>query len=345
MKAQKIVLRTVYCLAGFLFLASVGYNILQHQQFKKFFVKPDSGKITQNKTDSDPLSGSESNPAKTDKKADLESATPAGLQENLDTGEAGELEYHLNAAKEELDITNDQLSEELSKKEEFKKAYYQPSRNNSDPVYKKIRRDSITKLINEDYAPLFKKLNITEEEFDKLKEILFDKRMEIDDLSEPYLNAATTEEKETVIQQQRDIDNNYKNRIAEFLGEEKNEIYQSYENRHTERIRLNDFMMGQPADKRINEEQTESLIDAMYDARKVIYDEKDTEKNESSSGLTEEKIAQSMEMQSRVNEKYVEASSGIMPPDQLEQYKTYLKQQLDMTESVLKMSLYLNENK
>ena len=117
MKAQKIVLRTVYCLAGFLFLASVGYNIFQHQQFKKFFVKPDSGKITQNKTDSDPLSGSESNPAKTDKKADLESATPAGLQENLDTGEAGELEYHLNAAKEELDMTNDQLSEELSKKE------------------------------------------------------------------------------------------------------------------------------------------------------------------------------------------------------------------------------------
>ena len=242
-------------------------------------------------------------------------------------------------------MTNDRLSEELSKKEEFKKAYYQPSRNNSDPVYKKIRRDSITKLINEDYAPLFKKLNITEEEFDKLKEILFDKRMEIDDLSEPYLNAATTEEKETVIQQQRDIDNNYKNRIAEFLGEEKNEIYQSYENRHTERIRLSDFMMGQPADKRINEEQTESLIDAMYDARKVIYDEKDTEKNESSSGLTEEKIAQSMEMQSRVNEKYVEASSGIMPPDQLEQYKTYLKQQLDMQEASLKMSLYLNENK
>ena len=57
--------------------------------------------------------------------------------------------------------------------------------------------------------------------------------------------------------------------------------------------------------------------------------------------LNEEKVAQAMERQERINEKYVEASQGILSPSQVEKYKDFLAQRLDMTESILKISLNL----
>jgi len=45
-------------------------------------------------------------------------------------------------------------------------------------------------------------------------------------------------------------------------------------------------------------------------------------------------------MSARVNEEYVELSRGIMTQEQVEQYKTFLEQELEMQESLLKMSLY-----
>lgn len=338
MKAKKMIVKTVYCLAGLLFLISIGYNILQYKQSKTFSKKSVTEKITKTESGGD-LSNSPMG-SKT---------SMIGVDSDSETGKSGtdednELEYHLNAAKEELDMTKEQLSQELSQKEEFIKAYYQPSRSNSDPAYKKIRRDAYTKQINEGYAPLFKKLNISAEEIDELKGIMFDRLIELDDLSEPYLNASTAEEKEKVLQQERDIAGKYKDRIVEFLGEEKNEIYQSYEERRSERIRLSGFMETVSPGKRINEEQTESLIDSMYEARVAVYDEMSSlPQIASSSDLTEERIEQITKINARVNEKYVEISRGTMTPEQAEQYNAYLKQQLEIQEASLKMSLYLND--
>jgi len=338
MKAQKIVLRTVYCLAGLLFIASVGYNIFQHQQFKILSEKSASGKITKTESVDDINSNSGSGPG-------VKVTAPDDKAGSLYTNENKELEYHLNAAKEELDMTNKQLSEELTKKEEFKKAYYQSGGDDSDPVHNKIRRETFTKLINEDYASLFKKLNVSEEEFNGLKSLLFDKRIELDDLSGPYRNASTAEERDEVIQQEKDISEKYKVWIAEFLGEEQNEIYQAYEDRRMERSMLSDFMETVPPDKRVKEEQMETLIDDMYAARKKTYDEMSTGPEITSlSDLTDEKITQIIERAEQVNKRYVEVSRGIMSPDQLEGYKSYLKQQLEMQDASLKMSIYLNED-
>lgn len=341
MKTQKFVLRTIYCLAGLLLLLSLGFNIYQYQRNKELFERPVSENITKIESVDDWNSDLKSPAAKMVQK----SAAALGKVEKSDTGEIKELEYHLNAAKEELDMINEQLSEDLSEKAEFGKAWHQLGSKRSDPVSKEKMRDAATKRTDEDYDPLFKKLNISGNKFDGLKGMLFNKVMERYGSMELYANATDDKEKEKVLQQERDIVNNYMNKIAEFLGEEKNEIYQSYENRLPERRRLNDFMVGLSPDNRINEEQRESLIDSMYDARKAVYDEMDTDKNESSSELTEGKITQSIVMQSRIHEKYVEAGGGIMSPEQSEQFKTYLKQQLEMQEALEKMSLYFNEKK
>jgi len=340
MKTQKLLLKTAYCLTGLLFLASIGLNIYQYQQFKELSERPVPDKIEKNETVSDSNSGSESAPVKMVQK----STAPVSEQEKSSTSEIDELEYHLSAAEEELDMTSEQLVDLLSKKAEYKKARDQLSKSMSslsDPVNRKMIRDSLTQILGNDYDPLYEKLNISREEFDEFKGILVDQQMEIRNISESIVGASSDEEEKKARHQAEETINKYENKISDFLGEEKNEIYQSYVNRLTERRSLRDFMETQPPDNRINEEQTEVLIDSMYEARKTVYDEMGPVTNNGSSfELTEETLAEVMEMSARVNEEYVELSRGMMTPEQVEQYKTFLEQELEMQESLLKMSLY-----
>ena len=114
--------------------------------------------------------------------------------------------------------------------------------------------------------------------------------------------------------------------------------------RLTERRSLREFIETLPPDNRINEEQKEILIDSMYEARKTVYDQMvPFTSNESSFTLTEKTLAQMMERSELVNEAYVEVSRGMMTSEQIEQYITFLKRNRDMSESLLKMSLYLKD--
>jgi hypothetical protein len=346
MKTQKLIIRIVYCLAGVLFLVSIGFNIFQYKQFRELSKKPVYVNVDKNGSIVDSNTASNTASLKFTKNTMMKSTSNEGKTENSSGGETDELTYHLNAAKEELDYTNNQLSEELSKKAEFKKAWTQTSRTQSDPVYEKIRKDSSTKMVNGNYDPLFKKLDISKDMFNELKAMLVDKDIEINGLSETYLNASTKEEKEKVTQQLTDINEKYANKISDFLGTKNNEVYQAYEERLPERRDLTNFIGSLPPDNRINETRMDELIDSMYEARKAINTENAATKNEDSyTEITEELISQSMERVKRVNERYVELSRGFMTPEQVEQYNAYLKQQLEVGEAALKMSLYLNEKK
>lgn len=347
MKTQKLVIQTVYCLAGLLFLVSIGFNIFQYQQFRKLSEIPIHAKTDKNDSIIDSHTGLNPASPKFSQNEIMKSTMPEGKTENSGVAETDELTYHLNAAKEELDFTNKQLSDELSKKAEFKKAWTQPGRAQSDPVYEKIRQDSSIKMVNENYDPLFNKLNISEEMFNELKAMLVDKDIEIDRLmSDAYASASTNEEKEKVTQQLTDINEKYANKISDFLGIKNNEAYQAYEERLPERRGLTNFMGALPPDNRIDEIRMDELIDSMYEARKAVNAENSDAKNDDSpTEITEELITQMVSSSVKVNERYVELSRGIMTPEQVEQYKTYLKQKLDMEEASLKMSLYLNEKK
>ena len=239
----------------------------------------------------------------------------------------------------------EQLSDELSKKAEFKNAMDEYAKNMlSNPVKKK--RDSLTLSLGNYFDPLSKKLNISKEEFDEFKGILVDQMMEIESMNASIIGASSDEDKEKAYQQAKEIREKYKNKISDILGEENNEIYQSYMTRLVDRMSLNEFIETLSPDNRINEEQTEVIINSMYEARKAIYAEMAPDRNiGSSSELTGEKLDRMMERSARINEKYVEICNGMLSPDQIEQYKTFLNQKLVRDESRLKMSLYLHDIK
>lgn len=373
MTTQKVLLKTAYCLAGLLILASIGLNIFQYQRNKKLYERPVPEKITKDesagKTMSVPVEMDQKRdvestapvkmdqkkpvkstaPVKMVQKSEMKSTAPASKKENSNTSEMNELEYHLDAAEEELDMTNKQLSEELTKKAEFKDAY---DSFTSNSAFQKTLKDSLKKAmiqtLDKSYDPLLKKLNFSKEEGDEFKGILTDRMMEIQEAIPPNILTASDEEKAKMNQQTKEIRDKYDNKISEFLGEENSEIYRSYNKSLSERSSLNSFMETVSPDNRVNEEQTEALIDSMYAGRKAVYDEMGPDMDMiSSTDLTEENIARQIEKQRRVYEKYMEASRNILPAEQAEQYKAYLKQLLDFSESNLKMRLFMkgNDNK
>jgi hypothetical protein len=229
MKTQKVLLKTAYCLAGVLILVSIGFNIFQYQRNKRLSEKPVPEKIAKNESTSDSISNSESAPVKIVQKSERKSTVPISKEEKSITSEIDELEYHLNAAEEELDMTSEQLSDELSQKAKYKKAYDKGQKIiKSNPAFQKSIRDSVTQTILKNYDPLFEKLNISEEEFDEFKGMLADSIMEIQSVVLPNIRAASDEEKAKMNQQAKEIRDKYDNKISEFLGRENNEVYQSY---------------------------------------------------------------------------------------------------------------------
>ena len=136
MKTQKLVLKSAFCFAGLLFLLLIGFNIYQYQQIKKLSEKTVPEKIVKNESTND----SQATPFKMVQKSKMKSSTPVSKKEKSSTNEINELEYQLNAAEEELDMANEELFDELSKKAEFIKAREQYTKNMlSNPAFNKKR--------------------------------------------------------------------------------------------------------------------------------------------------------------------------------------------------------------
>lgn len=268
------------------------------------------------------------------------------MQAKVNDNDTDQLEGHLNAIEKEIDRSGEKLSDELSKRDGFKKAYEQYSKNlTSNPAFQKNIRDSIIQSMAKGYDPLFKKLNISKEKFDEFKCILVERMDEIQNTVIYNSMTASDVEKTAMKQKRMEINNKYKDRVNDFLGEENSKIYVSFLMRLPERSSLNYFMDTIPPDNRIGEEEVEILIDSMYAARKAIYDEMGPDiDTDSSSDLTEENIAREIEKTKRVYEKYVEESRAVLPVDQVQNFEAHLKRNLDMTESTLKTRFFMNDN-
>ena len=340
METQKVLLKTAYCLVGLLILTSIGLNIFQYQLIKKLSENAAPKAVTKEESIDAPMTA----PVEMVQESTLKSIGPADKEKDSSMSDINELEYQLEAAEEELDMTSEQLSDELSKKMELKRAASQFQKSMlSDPTYKKMLRDSLKRTLDKNYDPLYKLLELSPEEFDEFKGILVDQMMEAQDMGASILEASFDDEKEEIIERQEEISNRYNNNIREFLGEEKYSTYQNYSNRLSERTYLNNFMESVSPENRINDEKVENLINAMYEARKSVQAEMGPagEDIRFPSDLTEEKIARQTERLARVHEEYAEVSRDILPPEQVEQFKTFLNRQREMTESSLKMTSQL----
>ncbi len=358
MKTQKLLLKAVYCLTGLLFIASISLNIFQYQKIRKLSEDKTVARqtvISDESADNPKAIIKEESidirmtaPEKMVQESTFEEMKPVINEEiprkETTVNEIDELEYHLSAAEEELDMTSEQLSSELTKKTEFKKATALLQKKIlTDPAYKKRLWDSMKQELDKNYDPLYGKLGLSAEEFDEFKGVLADQMMESQDISAQILEASTADEKEKINRQILDIAIERNKDIRNFLGEEKYSIYESYVTRLPERNALSGFIESIPNVKRISDHQLETLINAMHEAGKSV-------RNDITPGdgirspfdINEKTLARQMERTARTHEKYVEASRHFLTSDEAEQFDAYLRQQRELTESVMKMSSYVS---
>ncbi len=330
MKSNKMLL-TLFFITALLLLASLGLNIYQYLQIRGKSATSAAEKIAHTYPSNDSSYATSQN-----SKGGM---AIANVGDKEGTDKINELEYHLGAAEEEAGIAYEQLTDELTKKKEFKKARDKLSKSILSESSITKARDNFAREMAEDYGPLLMKLDLSEEDAKKLKDLLFEQNRG------SFISIAgltSEEERKDMIKKASENSMKYQDELRALLGGENYRTYQDYSNRIPDRRNLNEFMESLTPENRISDEQADRLIDAMYDGRISTYSNMPTGMISTTSKQSEI-MKWSMETQKKTNEKYLEASRGVLSPELVEQYKNYLLKKSEETESMVEMSEYLNE--
>ena len=231
MKNKKVFLKTIYCLAVLLLIASIGFNVFQYQRNKRFLDKQSSVKITEKESISEASSDSEAAPVRL-----VQKSTTLVSENTSNTSEIDELEHELDVVEEEIGDVNEELYDELVKKEAFRNAANQLQKNIlENPAFKESIRNSLIQNIDRDYALLYERLDLSPDELDAFKSIVADWREANVERAALINTASSPEEKEEAYRQRQEARDKYNNEFIDLMGEEKFRIYDDFKNRNSER--------------------------------------------------------------------------------------------------------------
>lgn len=321
-------------LSCLLVIALIGYIILQNRQIRKLSpgVNPEMTADSESVVKDAPGQNEA-----VQNNADRSAAPAAG-----GSGEIEELEYQLDAAEEELDAAHKQLSDEAAKKAENAKNMIEMQKKMlQDPAYQKTLRSTYKGMLDSIYGSLYKKLALTPEKQDAFQELLLDQMMVSLETNLDTLGAEPSEEKrEEVRQQAEELKKEFDAKVSALLDSGDFNTYESYRDTLSERQVLSGFAESLGEGEKLTEAQMESLIGSMYKERKDIYSRQDWEEESVTflSEINDEGIAKMMDMNDRTFDGYIKGAGVTLSATQMEQFKAYLKNRSDMTESALKMT-------
>lgn len=322
MKSAKTIKKTVIGLLCLCTIASIGLNIYQHYRIMEVSqdISNETAFNTESTTDTPP-----------DERETLLEITeqdrpPATGETQAADREAEDLRYQIAAAKEELAMVNEQISDEETKKaEQLQKEYELAKERMEDPDQEETWRN-VYKASNErQYILLLKKLNLPQEKQEKFIEILVNERMASREETVEIIDDPDLGKRVVTILRGKDVGDEYQDQIRELLGYDNYEEYKEYKKKGSEvniLTRLNESIIPE---YRLTDDQQFEMIDAMYEK---------AEKERAATVIDDNKIDISeeiMEERARIHEAYVEAAQDILSQTQIEQLKAYLKQQREST--------------
>ena len=317
MKVPKIY-SALFSITVILLLISVGFNI---HQYKK-------------RTGSSDINKSAKKSAQTEPVKDSDPSQVAHKDEDSGKIEVNKLKYQLSAAEEEVDIATEQLNKELTKKDEYKKAVEKLNRSDmKDGIALSAKRQANY------YDPLFKKLNMSKEEFEEFKNLIAERQIAEHEI---YINGSYNNSQKA-FKHMREASVYYTKKIRELLGEEQYSTYQHFGYRLDEYIYWNRFLKTLPSEISITEDQEDDLIENMYKGARAVIEESRKDDLQSIGNDKQAMNERSINIMRQRFEKYLEASRAVLSPEQQELYKSYLQGRVDRMESAMKVSVYLDE--
>lgn len=331
------------CLSG---LISIGFNIYQYKQIRNVT------QGTANEISSDNEIRAITQPDKgpsTSSSANQNLVLASGENQSINR-EAEDLKYQIAAAKEELAMVKKEVDDDAAKEAEEEEARLEAQKRSQevakiyqeDPSYKKMLRNNMKISLAAQYADLFEILNLTDEKIDNFKDILVDENMARRDLysetQEDENEPLSQEEQEELASRYGAIREEYKAKMAELLGQEGYEEYQTYQETSEERYYVGEFMGSLDSDETLTETQKKQLIEAMYkEVNNVKYEPIDSET--SSSATQKEIMDWRIEYRSRRDEAYLKAGKDILSASQYEKLEAYLTKQRDNLKLLMEVSL------
>lgn len=210
-----------------------------------------------------------------------------------------------------------------------------------DPAMREMMRDQQKAVINMMYGGLFKELNLTTEETEKLKGLLTEAQMKNVESAQALFGNKDAVASQDAQKRIADAKTQSDAEIKELLGPERFAQYQEYQKHVGERMQIDQFKAqaagdGQP----LQDQQVAQLMQVMKDAKATMpppipNDQTQVPKPEQ---FTEENLNRQIQWMDDYNRRLVEGARPVLSPEQLKQYQAFLEQQSSMQKLGLKMA-------
>jgi hypothetical protein len=241
-----------------------------------------------------------------------------------ETSDSKALEATLNATEKELDAAQKQLAEDAARKKELKEKELEMQRQYlKDPSYKNY----LTTYIGTDFADLFKDLNLSPEEVDKLKDLMVDFLIAHSEINLDSASAYTDEEKAALRKRAEEAYNDNQSKLKDLLGSAAYQKYYDYYERNDARSTVKSYVDSLSMDDKLTKDLEKTLIEVIYKEQSRVFSEIGYDPNKSvefesdiKSGKTDGKL-KNME---KIFLGSIENSKGVLSVSQHEQFKNYL---------------------
>lgn len=209
-----------------------------------------------------------------------------------------------------------------------------------DPAMREMMRDQQKAVIKLMYAGLFKDLNLTPEEKDKLQGIFTESQMQNVEAAQGMFGGEKEGAAEEATRQITEGKKQTEAEVRALLGEERYAQYEDYQKNMAERMQLDQFKNQLAGDSPLRDEQMKQLLQLMQAEKAarppaIPTDQTQVPRKEM---FTAENLDKQMKWMEDYNRRVLEGAGKILSPEQLQQYQAFQEQQAAMQKLGLQMT-------
>ncbi len=211
-----------------------------------------------------------------------------------------------------------------------------------DPAMREVMREQQKAMVSMMYAGLFKDLNLSPDEKEKLKTLLTDAQMKNVEAAQGLFGGGeATDAVQDTGKQIADAKKQTDEEVKALLGDERFTQYQDYQKTMGERMQLDQLKNQLSAENMpLKDDQMKQLLQVMKEEKTalppVIPD--DQTQVPSKEMFTSDNLEKQMKWMDEYNRRVRERAGQILTPDQLKQYQSFQEQQTSMQKLGLSMA-------
>jgi hypothetical protein len=211
-----------------------------------------------------------------------------------------------------------------------------------DPAMREMMREQQKVAINMMYGGLFKELNLSPEEKEKLKDLLTDSQMGNVEAAQGLFGgtqdeAAVAAAKKATAEAKKQTDADLK----ALLGDERFAQYQDYEKNIGDRMQLDQFKTQLAADSTpLRDDQNAQLLQIMKEEKLALppaIPEAQSEMPDKDT-FTAQKMDEQLKWMEQYNARVADRAKGVLTPEQFINYQKFQEQQASMSKLGLQMA-------